>query len=173
MLATIARFGENDDYDWLDYWTDLRANRVLVVSGWEEAYYTHFSGGAGAGDKPLVVSYATSPAAEVAFADPPIDQAPTGVVTDGCYRQIEFAGVLRGANNPGGARQLIDFMLTPQFQQDIPLNMFVFPARPGLDLPDVFVEHSAMVDQPLLLSPADVAANRERWLEEWTDVVLR
>jgi thiamine transport system substrate-binding protein len=173
MLATIARFGEADDYDWLDYWAELRANRVLVVAGWEEAYYTHFSGGAGEGDKPLVVSYATSPAAEVAFGDPPPDEAPTGVVTDGCYRQIEFAGLLRGAENADRARQLIDFMLTPEFQQDIPLNMFVFPARSGLELPDVFTDHAAVVEQPLLLSPADIAARREGWLQEWTDVVLR
>ena len=173
MLATIARFGENDDYDWLDYWAELRANRVLVVAGWEEAYYTHFSGGAGEGDKPMVVSYATSPAAEVVFADPPIDEAPTGVLTDGCYRQIEFAGVLRGASNPTGAQQLVDFMLTPEFQRDIPLSMFVFPARPGLELPDAFVANSATVDDPLMLSPADIAAKREVWLQEWTDVVVR
>lgn len=173
MLSTIARFGERDDYDWLDYWAELRANRVLVVSGWDEAYYTYFSGGAGEGDKPLVVSYATSPVAEVVFADPQPDEAPTGVLTDGCYRQIEFAGVLRGAANPSGARQLIDFMLTPEFQSDIPLNMFVFPARPGTELPEVFVENAANVDDALLLSPADITANRERWLQEWTDVVLR
>ena len=66
MLATIERFGETGDYTWLDYWRDLRDNDVLVVSGWEEAYYSQFSGGAGEGDRPLVVSYATSPAAEVA-----------------------------------------------------------------------------------------------------------
>jgi len=173
MLATIARFGENDDYDWLDYWSGLRINGVLVVAGWEEAYYTHFSGGSGEGDKALVVSYATSPAAEVVFAEPPIDEASTGVLTNGCYRQIEFAGVLRGADNPSGAQELIDFILTAEFQQDIPLNMFVFPARPGLELPDVFTANAATVDEPLMLSPADIAAKREGWLQEWTDVVLR
>jgi thiamine transport system substrate-binding protein len=111
--------------------------------------------------------------AEVVFAEPMPDEAPTGVMTDGCFRQIEFAGVLRGAANPTGGQRLIDFMLTPEFQADIPLNMFVFPARPGVALPDDFVEHAATVAQPLTLAPGDIAASRERWLQEWTDAVLR
>jgi thiamine transport system substrate-binding protein len=173
MLATIARFGEIGDYTWLDYWADLRANDVLVVSGWEDAYNGQFSGGAGEGERPLVVSYATSPAAEVVFADPQPAEAPTGVLADGCFRQIEFAGVLAGSANQALARQLLDFMLTPEFQADIPLNMFVFPARPGVEIPDVFAQHAVQIDQPLTLDPAHVAANRERWQQEWTDVVLR
>ena len=133
MLATIIRFGETGDYTWLDYWRDLRANDVLVVSGWEEAYYSQFSGGSGEGERPLVVSYATSPAAEVFYADPQPAEAPTGVIDDGCFRQIEFVGVLAGAKQPALARKLIDFMLTPEFQADIPLNMFVFPARSNVE----------------------------------------
>lgn len=173
MLATIARFGESGEYTWLDYWADLRANDVLVVSGWEDAYYGQFSGGAGEGERPLVVSYATSPAAEVAFADPQPAEAPTGVLEDGCFRQIEFAGVVSGARNPAAARQLVDFMLSPEFQADIPLNMFVFPALPDVDVPAVFAEHSAAITEPLTMAPSDIAANRERWQQEWTDVVLR
>lgn len=172
MLATIARFGESGDYTWLDYWADLRANDVLVVSDWNDAYYGQFSGGSGEGDRPLVVSYATSPAAEVVFADPPTDVAPTGVIDDGCFRQVELAGVLTGATNPSGGQQLIDFMLSPDFQADIPLNMFVFPARPDVELPDAFAQHAVAIAQPLTLDPALIAANRERWLQEWTDVVL-
>jgi thiamine transport system substrate-binding protein len=173
MLATIAHFGETADYTWLDYWADLVANGVLVENDWESAYNARFSGGAGDGDRPLVVSYATSPAAEVVFGDPQPDEAPTGSMTDGCFRQVEFAGVLRGARNPELARQLVDFMLTPEFQADIPLNMFVFPARPDVELPDVFAEHAVAVAQPLTVDPATIAANRERWQQEWTDVVLR
>jgi thiamine transport system substrate-binding protein len=173
MLATIGRFGESGDYTWLQYWADLRANDVLVVSGWEEAYYGQFSGGAGEGDRPLVVSYATSPAAEVAFADPPPAEASTDVLEDGCFRQIEFAGVLRGARNPAPARQLVDFMLSPEFQADIPLNMFVFPALADVDVPAVFAENSATIAEPLTMAPSEIAANRERWQQEWTDVVLR
>ncbi|HYI23563.1 MAG TPA: thiamine ABC transporter substrate-binding protein, partial [Candidatus Limnocylindrales bacterium] len=88
MLATIVRFGEEGDDTWLDYWTGLRANHMLVTAGWEEAYYGSFSGGSGEGDRPIVVSYATSPVAEVVFADPQPAEAPTAVIDDSCFRQI-------------------------------------------------------------------------------------
>jgi len=172
MLATVARFGESGDYTWLDYWQDLRDNDVLVTAGWEVAYYTSFSGGSGEGDRPIVVSYATSPAAEVYYAEPQPAEAPTGVVTDGCFRQVEFAGVLAGAKQPALAKSLIDFMLSADFQADIPLNMFVFPAVPTTPLPQVFVDNAAQVAVPLTMAPDTIAANRERWLGEWTDVVI-
>lgn len=167
MLATIARFGEDGDYTWLDYWRDLRDNDLAIVSGWEEAYNGTFSGGSGRGDRPLVVSYATSPVAEVFFADPQPTDAPTSVITDGCFRQVEFAGVLVGAKQPELAKRLIDYMLSPDFQADIPLNMFVFPAVPTTTLPQVFSEFAAQAPNPLILPPELIAANRERWLNEW------
>jgi thiamine transport system substrate-binding protein len=168
MLATIAHFGESGDYTWRDYWADLRANDVLVTSGWEEAYNGSFSGGSGQGDRPLVVSYATSPVAEVFYADPPTDQAPTGVALETCFRQVEFAGVLVGAEQPELARKLIDFMLSDEFQADIPLNMFVFPAVVSTDLPDVFEAHAARVPGALTMTPEQIGVDRERWINEWT-----
>lgn len=167
LLATIARYGDG----WEDYWAALRDNGVAVTAGWEDAYYGEFT--AGGGDRPIVVSYASSPPAEVIFADPPVDAPPTGVVTDGCYRQIEFAGVLAGAANPAGARALIDFMLTPAFQNDVPLNMFVFPVASAATLPDVFAEHAVLADDPLMIDPAVVEANRDAWTDRWVEIVLR
>jgi len=172
VLATIIRFGETGSYTWLDYWRDLRANDVYVSSDWNDAYYNEFSGGSGAGDRPLVVSYATSPAAEVFFASPPPTDSPTGNVDDGCFRQIEFAGVLAGAKRPDLAQALVDFMASPEFQADIPLNMFVFPARPDVQPPDLFVTFPAKASQPLTMDPAQISANRDRWIQEWTDAVL-
>jgi thiamine transport system substrate-binding protein len=172
LLATIGRFGESGDYTWQDYWRELRANGVEVVNDWDTAYYTSFSGGSGEGDKPLVVSYATSPAAEVIFADPPVQEAPTGVMTDGCFRQVEYASVLHGAKAPGLARQFIDYMLSHDFQQDIPLNMFVFPANSQVTPPEVFVKNSATVSDPVAIDAATIAAKRDGWVQEWTDVVL-
>ena len=167
LLATIAHYGDG----WEDYWAALRDNGVSVTAGWEDAYYGEFT--AGGGDRPIVVSYASSPPAEVIFADPPVDEPPTGVVTASCYRQIEFAGVLGGADNPGGARALIDFMLTATFQNDVPLNMFVFPVISGATLPEVFAEHAEIADDPFILDPAEVEAQRNAWTDRWVEIVLR
>ena len=174
LLATVAHFGEAGDYTWRDYWADLRANDVAVSAGWEDAYYGSFSGGSGEGDGPIVVSYATSPVAEMLFADPRPDEPPTAVVEQGCFRQIEFAAVLRGRPDTQPlAEALVDFMLGARFQEDVPLNMFVFPANREAELPPEFAEYSAAINAPLTLDPAAIDAGRERWIEEWTDVVLR
>jgi thiamine transport system substrate-binding protein len=172
LLATIAKFGETGAYTWQDFWADLRANDVQVAAGWEEAYYGAFSGGSGEGDRPLVVSYASSPPAEVVYAEEPLTEAPTGVVTDGCFRQIEFAGILRGTPYPEEAGRLIDFLLGRMFQEDIPLNMFVFPALASAELPPEFIEYTRLPSAPLAVDPAAIEANRERWIEEWASIVL-
>jgi thiamine transport system substrate-binding protein len=171
LLATIARYGENG---WRAYWRQLRANKVLVTDGWEDAYEQRFSGAAGSkGDRPIVVSYASSPPAEVFFSGKKLTQAPTGVVHSSCFRQIEFAGVLRGARNPAGARTLIDFLLSPRFQADVPLSMFVFPVRRGVALPAVFTKFAPAVPHPLDLPAKTIGANRDRWIREWTNTVIR
>lgn len=173
VLATIARFGETGDHTWLDYWRDLRANGVQVASSWDDAYYGAFSGGAGEGDRPLVVSYASSPVAEVYYTDPQPSTAPTSSFTDGCYRQVEFAGVLAGTPRPGLANALVDFLLSPTVQQALPLSMLVYPVLPEVELPLVFREHTAAPVDPVTLDPATIATNRDRWIEEWTQAVLR
>ncbi len=171
LLATIAELGEDG---WQDYWRKLRENGVLVVDGWEEAYTTRFSGASGSrGDRPVVVSYASRPPAEVIFRTPRPEEAPTGVVEASCYRQIEYAGVLRGARNEDGARKLIDFMLSKRFQEDVPLTMFVFPVVPDAKLPPEFERYAVVPEAPLLVAPNEVEENRERWVDEWTRIVLR
>jgi len=165
LLATVA-----GTPDWEQFWADLVANGVTVTSGWEDAYYGEFV--AGGGDRSLVVSYASSPPAEVIYADPPVSEPPTGVVLDSCFRQVEFAGILAGSENPQAASQLIDFMLSPTFQADLPLSMFVFPARSGVSLPAEFVAHAEVPDEPLTLDPGTIEANRDRWVERWVDIVL-
>ena len=167
LLVTIERFGESG---WQDYWIELRDNGVLVAPGWTEAYYGEFSGGAGEGTRPLVVSYASSPPVEVLFSDPPVTEAPTGVITDGCYRQTEFAGILAGTEHAKQAGALIDYMLSPEFQSTIPLTWFVYPANSTVDLPEVFVEHSTVPEHAITLDPEIIEQNRERWLTEWADL---
>ena len=171
LLATVARYGEPG---WKDFWRKLRANDVLVVDGWEQAYTGQFSGAGGSkGKRPIVVSYASSPAAEVIFAGKPLAQAPTAVVEDGCFRQVELAGILKGAKNEVGARKLIDFLLSERFQADVPMQMFVFPVRDGVELPDAFRKFAVVPVRPLELPPERIGENRDRWVREWTSVVLR
>jgi thiamine transport system substrate-binding protein len=170
VLATISQFGEDG---WLDYWQALVDNDVEVVSGWDEAYYTSFSGSAGAGPRPLVVSYASSPPAEVIFADPPTTVAPTGVMVQSCFRQIEFIAILDGTDNEAAARQLIDWWLSDALQAELPLNYFVFPVNPDTPLPPEFVEYAIVPDNPHTLAPSLIAEKREQWLDEWTATVLR
>lgn len=172
LLATIEEFGEDGAYTWKDYWADLRDNDVAIHAGWSEAYYGDFTVGGG-GDRPLVVSYASSPPAEVIFADPPITEAPTAVVEASCFRQIEFIGILDGTEDEAAAQVLVDFLLSVPLQEDIPLNMFVFPANENAAIPPEFVEHTVVPAESKALAPAVIDANRDRWIEEWTEIVLR
>ncbi|MFK7806030.1 MAG: thiamine ABC transporter substrate binding subunit [Anaerolineae bacterium] len=170
LLATIDAYGE-DGY--LGYWEQLVENDVMVENGWSEAYYEAFT--LWGGDRPIVVSYASSPPAEVLFAETELSEAPTAsVVSDqSCFRQIEFVGILNGTEHEGAAQQLIDFMLGKTFQEDIPLNMFVFPSNTTAALPAEFVAYADIPDMPATVAPDDIAANREEWISAWNDVVLR
>lgn len=170
LLTTIGYFGE-DGY--LQFWQDLAANDVLVVNDWETAYYSEFS--LHGGTRPIVVSYGSSPPAEVYFAEEPPEEPPTGVVTgdESCFRQIEFVGILQGTEQRELAEAWIDFMLSPTFQEDMPLNMFVFPVNPEAELPQVFAEHLVIPEETAEVAPQKIADQREAWIEAWTETVLR
>jgi thiamine transport system substrate-binding protein len=166
LMATVASYPDGAAYDWKKYWADLFANDVAVASDWSEAYYTLFS--IAGGDRPLVVSYASSPPAEVLFGE--LSEPPTGVMTEACFRQVEYAGILAGTRYPEAAGELVDFLLTTPVQEDIPLNMFVYPTNREADLPAVFVDHTIFPEAPLLMEPTVIEQNRERWIKEWTDI---
>jgi thiamine transport system substrate-binding protein len=164
MLATIARFGEEGDYTWLDFWRDLRENDVLVSSGWNDAYFTSFS--RYGGDKPIVLSYATSPSAE--------GGATVNLFCEQCvYEQIEAVGILKGTRNEEAAQTFIDYMLSERFQNDIPGTMFVYPVRNDSILSSEFEQFAARPNQEhtARLAPDVIEANLQRWLKEWTAVV--
>ena len=171
LLATIGYFGEDGEYTWKDYWSDLKANGVLVTSGWTEAYTSEFSAGGGGGDRPIVVSYASSPAVGVYFTDPPPAEAPTASLLDGCFRQVEYAAILDGTADPAAAGLLIDHLLSVPVQQDIPLNMFVYPANSEAVLPEVFVDFSPVPSSPVEVAVDAIELNRETWINQWTDIL--
>ncbi len=171
LLATVSRFGE-DGY--LKFWEELAANEVLVKNGWKEAYWGEFSA-ASEGTRPIVVSYASSPAAEVFYAETKPEQAPTGVVIENgsAFRQVEFAGILKGTQQMEIAKKTMDFMLSKTFQEDIPLQMFVFPACKTANLPDVFKAHARITDAPASVEPELINTQRDAWIRQWTDTVLQ
>jgi thiamine transport system substrate-binding protein len=171
LLATIKHFGP-DNY--LSYWSELRKNGLVVVDGWNTAYYTNFSGSSGHGAQPLVVSYASSPAAEVVFATSALSDSPIGTILgpDTCFRQVEFAGVLQGTKHLALAQKFVDFMLDRQFQEDMPLQMFVYPVDPAATLPEAFLKYAQIPEQPARLDPVDIAAHRDQWIADWTAAVL-
>jgi thiamine transport system substrate-binding protein len=166
LMATISALGDG----WEQYWADLRSNGVEVVDSWTAAYYESFSWAGG--DRPIVVSYASSPPFEVLYAEEPMAEAPTAVADSTCFRQVEFAGVLAGTDAPDAARQLVDFLVSERFQREVPLNLFVFPVNPDAALDPVFVEHAAIPETSLTMEPAEIAANRADWIDRWTEIVL-
>ncbi|MFE7752453.1 thiamine ABC transporter substrate binding subunit [Streptomyces sp. NPDC057428] len=174
LLGTVAAHGETG---YQDYWKQLKSNGVKVVDGWEQAYNEEFSGSAGGkkakADRPLVVSYASSPPVEVLYADPQPAVAPTGVATGTCFRQIEFAGLLNGAKNEAGGKALLDFLISKRFQEDMPLNMFVNPVAKDAKLPELFTKFGATVDKPASVAPEKIAKNREQWVQSWSSLVVR
>jgi thiamine transport system substrate-binding protein len=171
LMATIAQFGQ-DGY--LDYWKSLVENNLVVVSDWETAYYSNFSGSTGQGPQPMVVSYGSSPAAEVIFAETELEEAPTASIIgpNTCFRQIEFVGILRGTTNRDLAEEFVDFMLSVPFQEDIPLQMFVFPVNAKADLPEAFEKYAQIPDQPASLPSEVINENMESWIKAWTETVL-
>lgn len=159
LLATIAAYGDG----WPDYWSALIDNQVKIAASWSDAYYVDFSGPSSEGDRPLVVSYASSPPAE----SPP---GSTGVLLDTCFRQTEYAGVIAGTEHPEEARQLVDFLFSPTVQNDIPENMYVFPVNSAAELPESWAEYAEIATDPYEIDPGEIDANRERWIAEWAAI---
>jgi len=169
LLGTIAHFGVDN---WQNYWKSLKENGVRVSPDWTSAYTIDFSGSSGKGKYPLVVSYGSSPPAEVLYAEKPIDTPPTAVIESTCFRQTEYVGALRGTRNPKLAAQLISYLQDVPFQESMPLSLFVFPVNKKATLPDLFTKFAVAPKNPLTLEPADIEKNRDSWLSTWREIIL-
>ena len=164
LLGTIAHFGDNN---WEQYWRGLKDNKVNVAPDWTSAYYEAFSGSSESGQYPLVVSYGSSPPAEVVFAETPITEPTTGVIEATCFRQTEYVGVMRGTKNTELAEKLMEFLLGKEFQESMPLTLFVFPVNTQAVLPEVFQKFAVRPANPLTVEPKNIEDNREAWLDTW------
>lgn len=162
LAASVEIFGAQG---WPTFWTDLKANDVKVDDGWEVAYYTDFSGSSGKGAYPIVLSYATSPADEVR-AD---GKSQTAAITDGCFRQTEYVGILKNAKNPQGAEKLVEYLLSPDFQKTFPTSMYMYPAVTGVEIPESWATFAGKTDRTYGDS-LDINANRKTWLSTWSEI---
>ena len=169
LLGTIAHFGVDK---WQNYWKSLKENGVRVSPDWTSAYTIDFSGSSGKGKYPLVVSYGSSPPAEVLYAEKPIDTPPTAVIESTCFRQTEYVGALRGTRNPNLAAKLISYLLDVPFQESMPLSLFVFPVNKKAALPELFTKFAVAPKNPLTLDPTDIEKNRDAWLNSWREIIL-
>ena len=169
LLGTIAHFGVDK---WQNYWKSLKENGVRVSPDWTSAYTIDFSGSSGKGKYPLVISYGSSPPAEVLYAEKPIDTPPTAVIESTCFRQTEYVGALRGTRNPNLAVQLISYLLDVPFQESMPLSLFVFPVNKKAALPELFTKFAVAPKNPLTLDPTDIEKNRDAWLNSWREIIL-
>lgn len=165
LFGTIAHFGADR---WQAYWKSLVDNGIKITSGWTDAYNVDFSGSEGHGDRPLVVSYASSPPSEVPDG---ATEAPTGALLDTCFRQVEYAGVLEGAKNADAAGQVIDFLLSADFQAGLPGQMWMYPVDTSVPLPDDWATYAPVAKDPATLDPAAIDANRQQWIDDFTDIV--
>lgn len=162
LLATIAAKGDA----WPEYWSALAANDLRVTASWSDTYYTDFSAPNYGGDYPIVLSYASSPPFEV------IDDEPTtAALLDTCFRQVEYVGVLAGAQHPAAAGQVVDWMLSDAFQAALPENMYVYPVSSSVTVPAEWEQYAPLADAPWSVDPAQIDANRDSWIQEWTQVV--
>lgn len=167
MAFLTATVGAKGDPGYLDYWGALKNNGVLIAKDWTEAYSVQFSGSSGKGPRPLVLSYSTSPASEVANGT-----ATTQGLLQTCFRQVEYAGVIAGAKNPAGAQAFIDFLLSPQVQADIPGQMYMYPAVRSTTLPAEWTQFAPLSPDPITVPPATIAQDRDRWVRDWTTRVI-
>ncbi len=162
LLANIQGMGEKQAFDW---WAKMRANGVKVTKDWSEAYYTEFS--RNGGSRPLVVGYASSPAAEVHYGKGKFDTPPTGVLflKGGVFRQVEGAAVLNGAKQPALAAKLVQYLQSAPVQKAVPTEMWVYPAVKNTPLPDVF-KHARAPQHSDNPSEAEIAKNQRRWVSQ-------
>jgi len=162
LATTVAKFG---DPGYLNYWKRLKANGVKVDAGWEDAYFTDFSGSSGHGAYPIVLSYSSSPAYEVRDNG----KSQTASILKDCYRQTEYAGVLARGKNNRGARALVNFMLSQNFQKALPEMMYVYPMTRDIELPGDW-EKFAPPASTLVGEQLDVVAGRKGWISQWSSL---
>lgn len=122
-----AAYGDKAD----DYMKRLEPSVLTVAPKWSAGYGMFTKG-----EAPLVISYTTSPASHIEYGEG--DQYKALIFEEGHVRQIEGAGILKSAPNVAGAKQFIDFLISEEAQNLIPLTQWMFPANKDVKLPESY-----------------------------------
>lgn len=164
LLTTIAEYGD----DWPSYWEKLLDNGAKLTQGWSDAYYVDFTAGGGDGNRPIVLSYDSSPAFTVTDG-----KSTTAALLETCYQQVEYAGVLKGAENTEGAKAFVQFLLSDEVQVTLPEQMYVYPVSDSVELPADWASHTERPAKAYLVDADQIDENRDEWLRTWSDVISR
>jgi thiamine transport system substrate-binding protein len=169
LMAVMAHKGEKDGWIW---WQKMRQNGLKVTDGWREAYYQAFSRNGGA--YPIVVSYASSPAAEVFFAQDKTAPPPTANLNlaGGVFHQVEGAALLKGGKHPELGQAFMAFLRSPAVQADIQTTLWMRPIIANTPIHPVLKMH-AQVPTGGQLYTAAMGAKSKVWLAAWGDLFLR
>jgi thiamine transport system substrate-binding protein len=169
LLATIGTMGEENAFAW---WAKMRSNGLKVSKGWTDAYYTEFS--RNGGKYPLVVSYATSPAAELFYAKDKPTEPPTGslALPGGVFRQVEGVALVKGGRQQETAGKFIEFLRSAAVQQQMQTEMWMYPAESTVAKAEV-MQHAPEPAGFNTPSDQDIADKGAAWVKRWTQVVLK
>lgn len=166
LAATVSMFGNTG---WEQYWRALQSNGAKVDAGWEDAYFTDFSGSTGKGAFPIVLSYSSSPAFEVRDSGDYKGDSQTASILDGCFRQTEYVGALKNSKNPGNAKKLALFLINDPFQSTIADNMYMYPILSSVALPKAWQDF-APTAKNTYGDQLNIGANRKDWLAKWNEI---
>lgn len=119
----------------------------------------------------MVLSYTTSPAYHIIAEN--TDRYRAAPFSEGHYLQVEVAGITAtGEKNPL-ARQFLEFMTGPGFQDTIPETNWMFPAgKTDKPLNPAFAS-LVKPEKTLIYAPTEVEQNRKAWVDEWLSVMSK
>lgn len=166
FMATVAKYEDG----WKDYWVGLKDNGVKITKGWSDAFNTDFSAGEGKGDRPLMVSYGSSPAWAV---NEEVTESSIVSLPDTCFRQVEYVGVLKNAKNAAGGAAFVKFVQKASTQEVFVGENYVHPVNPEVKLPEALAKFGKLADKPFTLDAKTISENQAKWLEDWSDLMTK